>query len=110
MSERSQRIIKTASTGTREHRAAALDRVRRRVAAIGFLAVAVHGVFGLIGVSYVLLDQDRRSDAVLLTFMSGVVALIVCAATRAILGTRPFSPAWSLASLVPTVAAFIWLF
>ena len=96
------------STSTRE--AQALDRVRRRVTAIGFLAVASHGVFGLIGVSYVLLGQHRRSDAVLLTLMSGVVALIVCAATRAILGTRPLSIPWSIASLVPTVAAFIWLF
>jgi len=93
---------------TREARA--LDRVRRRVTAIGFLAVASHGVFGLIGVSYVLLGQDRRSDAMLLTLMSGVVALIVCAATRAILGTRPFSVTWSLISLVPTVAALVLLF
>ena len=90
--------------------AIALDRVRRRVTAIGFLAVTVHGVFGLIGVSYVLLDQDRRADAMLLTVMSGIVAMIVCAATRAILGTRPFSRPGSLASLVPMVAAYIWLF
>jgi hypothetical protein len=95
-------------TPTKE--AVALDRVRRRVTAIGFLAVTMHGVLGLIGVSYVLLDQDRRSDATLLTVMSGVVALIVCAATRAILGRRPFSTPWSVLSLVPTVAAFIWLF
>lgn len=98
------------STSGRTQQAVALDRVRRRVTAIGFLAVASHGVFGLIGVSYVLLDQDRRSDAVLLTLMSGIVALIVCAATRAILGTRPFSLPWSLVSLAPTVAAFLWLF
>lgn len=98
------------STSTREREAQALDRVRRRVTAIGFFAVASHGVFGLIGVSYVLVDQDRRGDAVLLTFMSGVVALIVCAATRAILGRRPFSIPWSVASLAPTVAAYAWLF
>ncbi|MDX6232256.1 MAG: hypothetical protein QOH68_1240 [Nocardioidaceae bacterium] len=96
------------TTTTRE--AQALDRVRRRVTAIGFLAVASHGVFGLIGVSYVLLGQDRRADAMLLTLMSGVVALIVCAATRAILGTRPFSATWSLVALVPTVAALVLLF
>lgn len=98
------------STSTREREAQALDRVRRRVTAIGFFAVASHGVFGLIGVSYVLVDQDRRGDAVLLTLMSGVVALIVCAATRAILGRRPFSIPWSVASLAPTVAAYAWLF
>jgi hypothetical protein len=98
------------SMGTRERQAAALDRVRRRVTAIGFLAIAIHGVFGLIGVSYVVLGQGRRSDAVLLTIMSGVVALIVCAATRAILGARPFSVPWSLVSLVPTAAAFVIVF
>jgi predicted lysophospholipase L1 biosynthesis ABC-type transport system permease subunit len=98
------------SMSGRTQEAVALDRVRRRVTAIGFLAVASHGVFGLIGVSYVLLNQDRRSDAVLLTLMSGIVALIVCAATRAILGIRPFSLPWSLVSLAPTVVAFLWLF
>jgi hypothetical protein len=96
------------TTTTRE--AQALDRVRRRVTAIGFFAVASHGVFGLIGVSYVLLGQDRRSDATLLTLMSGVVALIVCAATRAILGTRPFSVIWSVISLTPTAAALLLMF
>lgn len=98
------------STSTRDPKDHALDRVRRRVTAIGFLAVASHGVFGLIGVSYVLVGQDRRGDAVLLTLMSGVVALIVCAATRAILGARPFSLAWSAASITPTIAAVFWLF
>ena len=97
-------------TTERTREAVALDRVRRRVTAIGFLAVTIHGVLGLIGVSYVLLDQDRRSDAVLLTIMSGVVALVVCAATRAILGTRPLSVPWSLVALVPTLAAFVILF
>lgn len=96
------------TTTTQE--AQALDRVRRRVTAIGFFAVASHGVFGLIGVSYVLVGQDRRGDAMLLTFMSGVVALIVCAATRAILGRQPFSIPWSVASIAPTVAAFFWLY
>ncbi|MEV7397795.1 hypothetical protein [Aeromicrobium sp. NPDC092404] len=93
-----------------EREAAALDRVRRRVTAIGFFAVASHGVFGLIGVSHVLLGQDRRADALLLTVMSGVVALVVCAATRAILGRRPFSAPWFAAALVPTVVAYAWMF
>ena len=102
--------MSTPSTSQRSKDVAALDRVRRRVTAIGFFAVASHGVFGLIGVAYVLVDQDRRSDAMLLTIMSGVVALIVCAATRAILGRRPFSLPWAAVSVVPTVAALLWLF
>lgn len=97
------------STSTRSKDAVALDRVRRRVTAIGFFAVASHGVFGLIGVAYVLVDQDRQGDARVLTIMSGVVALVVCAATRAILGRTPFSVAWSAVSLVPTIAALVLL-
>lgn len=87
----------------------ALDKVRRRVTAIAFFAVTSHGVFGLIGVAHVLVGQDRHDDAVILTVMSGVVALIVCAGTRAILGATPFSARWSLVSLLPTVAALIWI-
>lgn len=88
----------------------ALDKVRRRVVAIGFFAIASHGVFGLIGVAHVLVGQDRHDDAVLLTIMSGIVALIVCAATRAILGARrPLSLPWAVLSVLPTVAALIWV-
>ena len=94
---------------TRQDEAQALDRVRRRVAAIGFFAVASHGVVALIGVSYVLLDQDRRSDAIPLLVMSGLIALIVCGVTRAILGHKPFSWQWSALALAPTVAAMIYL-
>jgi hypothetical protein len=99
----------SAPTERQRREAVALDRVRRRVTAIGFFAVASHGVFALIGVSFVLVDQGRRGDAMLLTIMSGLVALVVCAGTRAILGARPVSARWFAASLVPTAAALVWL-
>jgi hypothetical protein len=99
----------TGGSERQRREAVALDRVRRRVTAIGFFAVASHGVFALIGVSFVLVDQGRRGDAMMLTIMSGLVAVIVCAATRAILGARPVSPGWLAASLVPTAAALVWL-
>jgi hypothetical protein len=89
--------------------AVALDRVRRRVTAIGFFAVASHGVFGLIGAAKVLVDQDRHGDAMLLLVMSAIVAQVVCSGTRAILGRTPFSVPWALLALVPTVAGFVWL-
>jgi hypothetical protein len=98
------------STRERSKEAVALDRVRRRVTAIGFFAVTSHGVFGLIGVSKVLVDEGRDADAMLLMIMSGVVALVVCAATRAILGRTPVSLPWSAAALLPTIAGFLWLF
>ncbi|MGH3457593.1 hypothetical protein [Aeromicrobium sp.] len=89
--------------------AASLNRVQRRVAAIAFFAFAVHGVFGVIGAAYVLEGQDRHGDAVGLTVMSGVIALIVYVVMRTILGAKLWSPAWIVLAFVPTVAAFIWV-
>ncbi len=83
----------------------ALDRVRRRVTAVAFLAVALHGVVGLIVVGAIVDGQGRHSDAIGLTVMSGVVALIICVATRAILGARPVHVVWLALSLVPTAVA-----
>jgi len=99
----------TKSAAQHQRELEALRRVQRRVLSIAFFAVTSHGVFGLIGVAFVLVDQDRRSDALILTVLSGVVALIVCAGTRAILGRRPFSLPWSVASVVPTIAALVYL-
>lgn len=85
---------------------AALHTVQRRVAAIAFFAVTVHGVLGLIGVAHVLVGQGRHADAVILVIMSGVVAAVVYASMRFILGAPMWSPVWIAISLLPTAAAF----
>ena len=84
-------------------------RVQRRVGAIGFFAVAIHGVLGLIGVAHVLVGQDRHDDAVVLTLMSGVVAILTCVVVRLILDVRPWSWPWIALALAPTVAALTWV-
>ena len=98
---------------TRDQRQAAetasLHRVQRRVGAIGFFAVAEHAVFGVIGAAHVLNGQGRHGDAVALTVMSGVLAVIVYSVVRIILGAKLWSPAWIALALTPTVAAFIWV-
>ncbi|TXL56575.1 hypothetical protein [Aeromicrobium terrae] len=86
-----------------------LIRVQRRVFAIGFFTVTIHGVLGLIGVAHVLVGQDRHSDAVALVFMSGVAAVLVYLGVRAILAKPFWSPAWIALALTPTAAAFIWV-
>ena len=88
---------------------ASLLRVQRRVFAIGFFAVAVHAVLGVIGAAHVLVGQDRHGDAVGLTVMSGVLALLVYTVVRTILGARWWSPAWIALAVTPTVAASIWV-
>jgi hypothetical protein len=88
---------------------ASLHRVQRRVAAIGFFAVTVHAVLGVIGVAYIREGQGRHGDAIGLTLMSGVLAVIVYFVVRIILGARLWSPAWIALALTPTVAALVWV-
>ncbi len=87
-----------------------LDRVRRRVGALVFFAVVIHGVLGLIGAAEVVVDEPGRHDtAIGLLILSGVVAALMYVGVRLILGARIFSPAWMLLAAVPTVAGFFWV-
>ena len=99
--------------GTLDERRAAetasLHRVQRRVAAIGFFAVTVHAVFGVIGAAYIREGQGRHADAVGLALMSGVIAVIVYVVMRLILGARLWSPAWIALALLPSAVAVIWV-
>ena len=99
--------------GTLDERRAAetasLHRVQRRVAAIGFFAVTVHAVFGVIGAAYIREGQGRHADAVGLALMSGVIAVIVYVVMRLILGARLWSPAWIALALLPSAGAVIWV-
>lgn len=86
----------------------ALRRVQRRVAAIAFFAVAIHGVLGLIVVAEVVKGQGRDADAVLLLVMSAVFAIATYVVMRLILGARVWS-AWAPLSLLPTIIGFFWV-
>ena len=88
---------------------ASLHRVQRRVAAIGFFAVTVHAVFGVIGAAYIREGQGRHADAIGLAVMSGVIAVVVYVVMRLILGARLWSPAWIALALLPSAAAIIWV-
>jgi hypothetical protein len=99
----------TSAHERREAEKAALLRVQRRVGAIGFFTIAEHGILGVIGAAYFLERQGRHGSAVGLAIMSGVMALVVYAVTRTILGRRLWSPAWIALALVPTTAAFVWV-
>jgi len=87
---------------------AALRRVQRRVGAIAFFAVAIHGVLGLIVVAHVVKGEGRDSDAVLLLVMSGVFAVVTYVVVRLILAARLWS-AWIPLALIPTVIGFVWV-
>ncbi|MFT4299300.1 MAG: hypothetical protein QM597_06680 [Aeromicrobium sp.] len=97
---------------TAEERAAelaSLDRVRRRVLAIGFFTVVIHGVLGLIGGAHVIHGEGRTSGAVVLLVMSGIVALLMVGIIRVILKRSPFAPLWFLVGLIPTAVGVTWV-
>jgi Kef-type K+ transport system membrane component KefB len=87
----------------------ALRRVQRRVGAIAFFAVAIHGVLGLIVVAHVVKGQGRGPDAVLLLALSALFAAVTYVVVRLILGARLWSP-WIPLAFVPTVVGIFWVF
>lgn len=87
----------------------ALRRVQRRVGAIAFFAVAMHGVLGLIVVAHVVKGEGRDADALLLLVMSGVFAIVTYVVVRLILAARVWSPAWIAVSVIPTIIGFFWV-
>ena len=91
--------MSTDSLSAEEYRRelAALNRVRRRVAALGFLTVIGHGVIALPVVAHHVEAQGRTSDAVILLVVTAFVTTVAIAVTRLILGHRPMTPLWALA-------------
>lgn len=93
---------------TKAEEKAALERVQRRVAAIGFFAVAAHFVVGLIGYAHSIVEE-RRGDAILLLIMSIPFALLTYFVTRVILKRKLFNPWTFPLALVPTAVGFYWV-
>ncbi|WP_229054600.1 hypothetical protein [Aeromicrobium sp. Leaf350] len=97
---------------TREERAlelAALNRVRRRVAAIGFLAIIGHGVIALPIVAHHLVDDGRTSDAVILLVLTVFVTTVAIVVSRLILGRKPMTFAWALVPVAVPLVAALWI-
>lgn len=90
-------------------RLTALNRVQRRVAAIGFFAVAEHGIAGLIvAASIIVVEPGRRGDAIGLLVMATIVSAITYGVMRTILGGRLWSP-WILIAVIAPAAGFVWV-
>lgn len=97
-----------SSTKSTAEQLVALRKVQRRVAAIAFFAVAIHGVIGLVVVAEVVKGEGRDSDAILLLVMSAVFAVVTYVVMRLILGAKMWS-AWAPLSLLPTIIGFFWV-
>lgn len=89
---------------------AALRTVQRRIVAIVFFAVAIHGVLGLVVVADIIEGQGRRGGAIVLVFMSAVMAVVVSVVVRVILDAKPYgSWPWILLALVPSAVGLAWV-
>lgn len=109
MTGKSPQVLKTPKAKlTPAEQLVALRKVQRRVGAIAFFAVAIHGVLGLIVVAEVVKGEGRDADAVLLLVMSAVFAIATYVVVRLILGARLLS-AWIPLSLLPTIIGFFWV-
>ena len=93
----------------REAEKAALIRVQRRIGAIAFFTLTIHGLLGVIAVADIREDQGRHGDAIGLLLMSVVITVIVYVGTRVILGARLWSPIWIPIAAVPSVLGFLWV-
>lgn len=90
-------------------RQASLDRVRRRVAALGFFAVAIHGVLGSIVAARVIDGEGRHSDAIGMLIMSAIIATLTYVVVRLILQARLVHVPWIALACLPTALGFVWV-
>ena len=84
----------------------ALNKVRRRVAAIVFGVVTMHAILALIGLSRHFDGVGRHSDATGLLIMSGFLSAFQYVGVRLILN-RPLASSWILLAATPTTLAFL---
>ena len=84
----------------------ALNKVRRRVAAIVFGVVTMHSIVALIVLSRHFDNIGRHGDATGLLVMSGLISAFQFVGCRLILGKSLFAPGWIVLSLIPTTLAF----
>lgn len=88
-----------------------LNLVRRRILAITWVVIAVHGLFGAIGAAYAL-GSDRRGDQIILLIVSLPIAVIIHVVTMLLLD-KPIASArtlpWLGFLLAICIAGFVWV-
>jgi hypothetical protein len=80
-----------------------IEQVQRWVVSFLILAVASFPLGALAAVSDTVVDEDRRSDAVLLMSVMAVLGVLALAAIR-LVHRRPPGSAWLVLGLLPAVA------
>ncbi|MFC5675809.1 hypothetical protein [Aeromicrobium endophyticum] len=79
-----------------------IEQVQRWVVSFLILAVASFPLGALAAVSHTIVDEDRRSDAILLMVVMAALGVLALAAIRLVHRRPPVSP-WLACGLLPAV-------
>ncbi len=86
----------------------ALDTVRRRVLAIGFLSITVNIVATLIWLGFGYRAENLTGKANAMFAFSGGLSLASYLVARLILAKKLWSPLWLALFLAPSIVAILW--
>lgn len=83
-----------------------IEQVQRWVVSFLILAVASFPLGALAAVSHAIVDEDRRSDAILLMVVMAALGVLALAAIRLAHRRPPVSP-WLACGLLPALATAV---
>ena len=96
-------------TGRVSVRELSIEQVQRWVVSFLILAVSSFPLGALAAVSHMIVEEGRRSDAVLLMAVMAVIGVLALAAIRLVHRRNPVSP-WLVCGLLPAVATAVVVF
>lgn len=85
------------------------EQVQRWVVSLLIFAITSFPIGGLIGVSHVLLGQDRRGAAISLMVMAGIIGMLAIVVMR-IIHKRSVATPLVLLGLLPAAIASVFVF
>lgn len=85
------------------------EQVQRWVVSLLVFAISAFPIGGLIGVSHVVLNQDRRGAAICLMIMAGVIGVLSISVMR-IIHKRSLATPLLILGVLPAAIASFWVF
>lgn len=86
-----------------------IEQVQRWVISFLILAVSSFPLGAMTAATSMLVDDNRRSDAVLLLVVMAVLGVLALGAIRLVHRRSPLSP-WLIFGVLPAAAAAAWIF
>lgn len=86
-----------------------IEQVQRWVISFLILAVSSFPLGAMTAATVMLVDDERRSDAVLILAVMAVLGVLALGAIRLVHRRPPLSP-WLLCGVLPASVAAVWIF